>query len=614
MKNVKSLALVALLSSTVPFLTVGCGDVVDNNSTTNTGGSTNNGGNGNNGSTNNGNGNTGGEQQGSGGNEFDLSNLDSINQATCTELATTSITTDTTWTTGCYRATSDIRVYDRALLTIEPGTVIFFDSGAGLRIDSAMKAVSSSPSTPIIFTSTQKTAGHWDGINIYGATDNRNEMANVVIEYANIGLEVDGADSHVNIKNSTIQHSKTYGFSFDGGTVVDGFENVTSTDNKVAGFVYANVLSGLDEVSDFTGNTNDYIEVHGASITTDQTWRDLTVPAFLTTDIRVYDGALLTINPGASFLCDANFGLRIDSAIKAVGTSSVTGSDPTGSTISSTTVSSTAKPITFTGAQETAGYWDGINIYGANDTRTELANVVIKYAKTGLLVDGADSRLKIRNSTIQYSKNYGFKFEGGAIIDQFQNVTSTNNKIPGYVYANELSALDEVSNFTGNTNDYIEVHGDSITTDQTWRDLTVPAFLTTDTRVYDGALLTINPGASFLCDTNYGLRIDSAIKAIGTAKDPINFTGKQSTSGYWSGINLYGANDTRNEIAYTTIDSAGAGYAGAVLVDGYNSKLNIHDSTISNSSSFGLWIGGTATVTNTHNTFRNNTDGDVHQD
>jgi len=618
MKNVKSLALVALLSSTVPFLTVGCGDVVDNNSTTNTGGSTNNGGNGNNGSTNNGSTNNGG----SSGNNFNV-NIDNIDIGSCTEISSTTYNVDTTLD-GCYKIDGSITIAENKLLTIKPGSVLIFTSGRSLNVKGALKAVGT-PVQPILFTSSTKSAGAWEGIKFNNAVDDRNELSNIILEYAGSlyygALYATGA-TKLKIRDSIIRNNDLHGFYFGDDVVLTEFKNVTSTGNEnTAGSVPPNALNVIDGTSDFTGNNNDYLTVRSGTINTDQTWSALTVPVLVDRYIKIPSNKFLTIKPGARFEFNSGGYIEVKGALKAVGIGSTTTVDPTGSTSSTQdnlNSNITPQPITFSGATKASGQWEGIKFNNAVDDRNELAHIVLEHAGSlyyGALYAKGATKLKIRDSIIRNNKLYGFYFTNDVELNQFSNVTSTNNeKTAGRIGPKALSAIDGSSDFTGNIgNDYLTVASGDIVSDQTWNALSVPVLVDGYIKIGENALVTINPGARFKFSSGGSISVKGALKAIGTPTSRILFTGATASKGFWAGIKFQNAVDNRNELAYITVEYAGSLYYGAVTA--YNSTvLNLHDSIIQNNDLFGLWIDGTATVTNTNNTFTNNTDGDVHQD
>ncbi len=338
----------------------------------------------------------------------------SLDPAKCKQIDITDITTDTIWNDKCYTINKDIRVYDGALLTISAGTTLFFQEGISLRIDSALKAVGSTKDR-ILFTGVQKSIGYWDGLYLSHANNSRNEIAYSTIEYAGGGyyngsLYVDG-DSLLNIHDSVIQNGKEYGFNILGDVTILNFKNITSTKNDTAGRIYSNNLSKIDSSSNFTGNLNDYLAVDGQDMTTDQTWTPLSVPVyFLESDIRVYDGALLTIKPNSLFLCNPTFTLRIDSALEAIGTAT--------------------EPIIFKGKESINGYWEGIYIYEANDNRNKISYMNISNAGGGfyngaIYIDGI-SLANIENSTITNSKGYGIYVGRDATLTESGNSFGDN--------------------------------------------------------------------------------------------------------------------------------------------------------------------------------------------
>jgi len=548
--------------------------------------------------------------------------INPIDITTCTELSG-AIDSDRILSDSCYKVVNSVYVSDNALLTINPGTTLVFSQGKNLRIqqNGALKAVGTADK-PIVFTAEQKTVGYWNGINFYYSNNVKNELAHIVVEYAGLGSGWEGAihadssstsPSRLKIRDSVIQYSKTNGFHFDNYTIIDEFKNVTSTKNQqTAGSLSASAVGSLDSASDFSGNIGgDYVTVNGGSITVDSTWNDLTVPLFIKNSISV-DNGLLTINGGANLTFGAGTNLTIEQsgALKAVGTSD--------------------NNITFTAKQKTVGYWNGINFYYSNNVKNELAHIVVEYAGLGSGWYGAihadssstsPSRLKIRDSVIQYSKTHGFHFDDYTIVDEFKNVTSTKNTLTaGSLHASAVASLDSASDFSGNIGgDYVTVNGGDVTVDSVWSALSVPLFIKNSVYV-DSGLLTINAGATLAFEgTNLSIKKAGSLKAVGTTTNPILFTGKQKTVGYWSGIDFYYSNNSNNEIAYATIEYGGngSGYNGEIHVDSSStspSKVNIHDCTLSNSYSYGIWL-DKYTVNNQDigsvNTFTSNANGSV---
>jgi hypothetical protein len=333
------------------------------------------------------------------------------------------------------------------------------------------------------------------------------------------------------------------------------------------------------------------------------------VPVLSVGQIIVPQNKLLTINPGAKFDFTSNGFISVNGALKAVGT---------GATKNGTTTTKDENPIIFSGSTKAAGQWRGIQFDNAVDDRNELAHIVIEYAGSGfygaLYATGA-TKLKIRDSIIRNNSLEGFYFDDDVVLNKFSNVTSTNNeKTAGLVGAKALSAIDSTSNFVGNIGgDYLSVSGDTLTTDQTWNALSVPALVLGQIVVSENKLLTIKPGAKFDFSPNGFLSVNGALKAVGTTTEKIVFSGATKSTGFWRGISFNNAVDTRNELSNIVMEYAGSWYYGAIYANG-STVLNVHDSVIQNNDLFGIWIGDSATVTNTNNTFINNADGDVHQD
>ena len=115
--------------------------------------------------------------------------------------------------------------------------------------------------------------------------------------------------------------------------------------------------------------------------------------------------------------------------------------------------------------------------------------------------------------------------------------------------------------------------------------------VTTNIYIDAVAVLTVQPGARVEFAQGAGLQVDGALNAVGTAANPIVFTGAQPTPGYWDGIYFYVTIDNRNVLDHVTVEYAGyaAMYSGVVAnVALYKSKVQITNSTLRNGLGFGL--------------------------
>lgn len=77
--------------------------------------------------------------------------------------------------------------------------------------------------------------------------------------------------------------------------------------------------------------------------------------------------------------------------------------------------------------------------------------------------------------------------------------------------------------------------------------------------ILSSAVLTIEPGVVIEFTQNSCLEITdfAVLNAVGTANNPIIFTGQQKTKGFWKGIAFYETNNTNNKLTYCTIEYAG---------------------------------------------------------
>ena len=214
---------------------------------------------------------------------------------------------------------------------------------------------------------------------------------------------------------------------------------------------------------------------------------------------------------------------------------------------------------------------------------------------------GLIQRLKISNTTLRNSQGYGFEFNNsGLILDRFENITSTNNaEGAGLIAANLVGVLDTASDFSGNTQNIVAIDiRDGISNNQVWSALNAPYELglgsSTATLSVD-AQLTISPGSTLIFNAGNWLNVSDtgALTAIGTSAQPILFTGKSHTPGFWKGVQFTFSNNINNELDHITIEDGGAtgnGNANVVMFGtiGLPQRLKISNTTLRNSSGYGF--------------------------
>ncbi|MDT0294603.1 hypothetical protein ACFQ3R_04430 [Mesonia ostreae] len=270
-------------------------------------------------------------------------------------------------------------------LKIEPGVVIQFTDGAGMKIreSGSLNAVGTE-NKPIAFSSAAQVKGAWKGI-ISDSEKIKNRFDYVTIEYAGagnlgaatqLGSLIFTPNAYYRLNNVTIRNGLNYGLFSNNYDYDAEINDCIITNCDVPMFVDTNILSTISG-GDFTGNTTDVIRLNGGSTGTvdaSHTWKDLGIPYRVAEDIIIKDGAKLTLEPGVILEFEDTKGMTIDklfdegSALIAVGT-------PT-------------NPIVFTGVTKSPGAWKSIFCYRSTSVQNKMENVLIEYAG-GAGADGA---------------------------------------------------------------------------------------------------------------------------------------------------------------------------------------------------------------------------------
>jgi len=313
-------------------------------------------------------------------------------------------------------------------LEILAGVEIKMTSDSEIDVDSlgGTLKISGTPDNPVLITGVDPTPGSWNGIEYSFSNSANNTISNATIEFGGSGTN--GANlttqsnttnpTRIGLENVTLRNSSNRGFRFANGTTITGFEGVVSTANGSSGEVAVNQVGGLSSNSFLTGNAIDELTVNGSVISDAQTWSTLDVPYFLDDGLDVRTA--LQLSPGSTLIFASGEELDVDTAgsLTAIGT-------PTA-------------PITFTGAEPLAGFWEGIRFANSFNTMNVLDNVVVQYGGQGTATNNGNiemsctstnpSNLSLSNAQILDSGSWGvFLAANGCNLTLGENVIFARN-------------------------------------------------------------------------------------------------------------------------------------------------------------------------------------------
>ena len=504
-----------------------------------------------------------------------------------------------------YVVTANIDV--TANLVVEPGVIVEFRSGAGMRIrqEGSIKAAGNVQDS-VIFRGSVRVPGHWRGLRI-DSNNPENELSFMAIQHggsdgiggtssernrkANLLLMSDG----VRLKghNLLLADGSEYGLYIHSisNVTIDLSEN-TYTRNAGPAYVDAHMFHLLDEDSDYTGNDQDFIASStDRTLSSSSVWPRLNVPFELPGIIVDSD---LEIQAGARFHVRNGKGIYV----RSEGSFNAVGED--------------ADPIVFRGRFDVRGHWNGIRII-SNNPSNRLEYVEIRHGgqegmgstssersrHTSLMLD-ENARVTVANVTITESQSYPFWIRGGGNMNiEFVSNTITGNEHAGWVDARYFHVLDESSSFDGNDVDRIASGTDvTITQDRTWKKVNVPYALPQVTFI--SGTLTIEAGANFEANDDGYVYINenAAIRVLGEENDPVEFRGQMSVRGSWRGMRIR-TNNPLNSLSHMIIRNGGQQGIGAVssernritsLMLDENVNISIDNIAIHDSREYAFWI------------------------
>lgn len=539
------------------------------------------------------------------------------------------ITTNTVWTSGTtYRVTVPINL-DGATLTIQPDVRVEFEQDAGLFVRSGASNLLANGTAvdPIVMTGTTEIAGHWRGLG-FERNSNTHELEYVEISYggqpgvtysnieeaAQVALD---RDVNVEITNSTIRNSATFGLYTDFDAGLPGFaENTFSGNAAASAYLPSTLMTALDSGSTFDDSdpaTPSVVRIYETG-----TFGSATTIAALDVAYRIDDNDVLrasdefTISAGT----EIEFGEASGLYMTSTGTLAIDGQS--------------GNPVRLTGTEQTAGYWKGIG-FDSSPVRHVIRFTVIEYGGNADPHSGLDQSaniaieenvLELRNSTVRNSGSFGLyiETEGSTLPDFAANFFSQNAEAPMLILPSQMIAIDSASDFTNNTARYILVDDGSTSVNGTVSPLAgdVPYRIDSADVLRFGGELTLADGVEIEFEEAAGFFLTSSSKLIaaGTSADGVLLTSAADTpaQGDWKGI-VFDSNPLAHELTEFTIEYAGGGEMSGVNGPGNlrmdaNSNLTLTNCTIRQSAGFGIWRDADNSVVNeTGTNYSNNANG-----
>ena len=490
-----------------------------------------------------------------------------------------------------------------ASLTIQPGTVIEFEPGAGLGvIEKGVLDAAGTNAKPIIFKGANDGHGTWRGIHI--ETQNNRLMEVKIVNAGGDHVYCCKEPASLFLKDASISgfNNVTIEKGLGAGIYVDGrfgsdFDKPSILFDQVLHYpVVINDLqsmrywarittSNMDSSKEYIFLIYGNVDDRSKWLPDDDSfiWYQSKVPYLVNTVIDIKVPVEIRAGTQIEFAEKGGLGVYDLGSLYAKGTSE--------------------KPILFKGKENVQGYWRGIHF--ETDAENLMEHVTIKNAGSdyvyccnepaGIFLKG-NSRLSLGNSTISDSGGCAVYTMEGTTLAQNDNVF--NNNLGGDICTGTYPPVElpcQISEHMTLLDTPAEV------------DYVVPK----DCIVDVNASLTIKDGVVIEFEENSGLTINNGSLFLGGEPNTkIILRGTEDRQGFWRGIHL--ERETYHYIQYAEIKNAGANSEAAVHFE--NGNLDIRGTHISDSGGCAIYVQEDANLFANNNTFSNNLAGDICKD
>ena len=491
---------------------------------------------------------------------------------------TTNITTSETWASGIHIIQGTVYVSNGAILTIQAGSIIKFNKDASIIVQTNSGLIADGTTGAITFTGFATENGYWRFIQFNDDALNAScKLINCVIEY---GGGYSNSSASLIINNDATVNNCLIRYSSSNGAIIDDAARPSFTNNTItlndASPIYAYFTSAASiGAGSYSGNSSDFIDLYSGTRRENGTLLKQDVPYRLNATNYI-ENSTLTISAGANFLMNADATLII---------STNGGLTATGTELDS---------IHFTGFAEQKGYWRYVSFEDdALDANCNLDYCIFEYgggysSSSGIVIINND--VTITNSAIRNSSSHGVLIDDGARPTFNNNTITMNDLSPIYGDFESITSIG-YGDYNGNTNDYIDLDAGTLSEVGTLKKQNVPYRLNATNYIEEvtltieaGTMVYFNHDATLIVSTNGGLI------AQGTLDDSVYFGSNVAQNGYWRYIQYTDvAKDADCIMDYCHIENGG-GYSSSSACLIVDNDASITNTTIRNSSSYGLLI------------------------
>ena len=315
----------------------------------------------------------------------------------------------------------------------------------------------------------------------------------------------------------------------------------------------------------------------GGTITTDTTWTTAGNPYFVDDNIRILNGATLSVEPGVEVRLGIYEYIEVQSGGRLLAEGTAT------------------QPITFTSeyGSPSKGDWGEIRVLSGGSAR--LARCDISYGgdwqRSSLHIQTSD--VQVRDCRIHDNSSGGVYVTLTGPGPVLENLAIENNDSAAVKQNPNSAPTYRNLSFSGNDTDAIVISNGSVTGGIHW-DLAqagVPVQVQGNVGIFSGSFLSLGPGTELRFTEGSFIDAFGAFYALGMATAPITLTGVVEQPGAWIGVNV---RDTGSAI----LQNVNMQYGGGVITGGGSSwggfllRVDSSSVVVQNSRIYGSLVTG----------------------